>query len=64
LIEIQEIDPDQLNVYAKIPISFQVSSILQIKVLSKGMGGILLQEVALESPYVKDYDNTPEGGPI
>jgi len=28
------------------------------------MGGILLQEVALENPYIKDYDKTPEGGPM
>jgi len=37
---------------------------LQMEVLRKGMGGILFKEVALENPYIKDYDKTPEGGPL
>jgi len=28
------------------------------------MGGILLQEIGLENPYIKDFDKTPEGGPL
>ena len=64
MIDILEIHPNQLDVYAKIPISFRVSSILKVEVLRNGMGGILLEEVALEKPYTKDYDKTAEGGPM
>jgi streptothricin acetyltransferase len=63
LIEIKEIKPNHLDAYAKIPISFTVSSILHVKLLHNGMGGILLSEENIENPYIKDYDNTPEGGP-
>lgn len=62
MIGIQEISPDQLNAYAKVPISFTVSSILQIELLQNGLGGILLKEKPVENPYLKDYDDSPEGG--
>lgn len=64
MIEIHEISPSQLDAYAKVPISFTVSSILQIELLQNGLGIILLKEEPFGNPYVKDYDNTPEGGPM
>jgi len=64
MIEIREISPDQLNVYAIVPISFTVTSILQIELLQNGLGGILLKEKPIEFPYLKDYDDSPEGGPL
>lgn len=63
MIEIQEVDPNRLDVYANIPISFMVSSILNVELIQDGMGGILLKEVAIDIPYIKDYDNTPEDRP-
>ena len=64
MIEIHEISPSQLDDYAKVPISFTVSSILQIELLQSGLGGILFKEESVGNPYVKDYDSSPEGGPM
>ena len=62
MMEIQEISPNQLDTYAKVPIYFTVSSILRIELLKNGLGGILLKGEPVGSPFVKDYDKTPEGG--
>ncbi|MBW3572466.1 MAG: GNAT family N-acetyltransferase [Gemmatimonadetes bacterium] len=48
--------------YAKIPIAFQVTRVLDVTVVDGGMGGFALAERALEVPYVKDYDAV-DGGP-
>jgi GNAT superfamily N-acetyltransferase len=64
MVQIEEIPPDQLSAYANIPISFVVSTYFKVELLDKGLGGILLTELSLEAPYVKDYDSTPDGGPL
>jgi GNAT superfamily N-acetyltransferase len=64
MVEIIEINSGQLDTYAKIPISFSVSSILRVELIQNGLGGILLHEEATKIPYIKDYDKTTEGGPI
>jgi hypothetical protein len=37
---------------------------LQQKVSKKGLCGILLKEVPIDKPYIKNYDDSPEGGPL
>jgi len=56
-IKIQEIKADLLDRYSKIPIRFEVSSMLQITLIEGGLGGIALTEKEVEKPYVKDYDS-------
>ena len=33
----------------------------QFQLLRNGLGGIVIQEIALEKPYIKVYDKTPDG---
>jgi GNAT superfamily N-acetyltransferase len=65
MIEILEIKPEQLSEYTRIPSRFEVRSVLDIKLIDGGLGGMTLREVQVE-PYVKDYDaygETPEDWP-
>lgn len=62
-IEIREESAEALADYARVPISFEVRRVLDIEVLTGGLGGIVLLERTLEVPYVKDYDEA-DGGPI
>jgi GNAT superfamily N-acetyltransferase len=59
--EIREVGPEWLHTYAKIPISFNVESILRIKVLKHGMGGFKLIEEKV-TPFIKDYDRLELAG--
>ncbi len=52
---IYEINIDDLEEYAQIPIAFEVTSIYQVKLVDQGLGGIQLLEAPTQ-PYVKDYD--------
>jgi GNAT superfamily N-acetyltransferase len=46
-----------LRAHEQIPIAFEVRSILELTVADGGLGGLLLRERDLASPYVKDYDS-------
>lgn len=61
-IEIESIAWDQLGEYAKIPISFEVNSILEVSFQSNGINGIDIRETKIKSPYLKNYDDyeTPD----
>jgi GNAT superfamily N-acetyltransferase len=54
-ITIEEISPDRLTEYNRIPQRVEVKSILQVELIKQGLGGMLLREVPVEAPYVKDY---------
>lgn len=54
---------DVLPGYGQIPISFEVRSILDVRIVKEGLGGFRLEERAVEEPWVKDYDAC-DGGPI
>ncbi len=54
-VEIRQIDLDLLAVYAAIPISFKVESILRVDATDGGLGGLALVEEKADPPYVKDY---------
>ncbi len=45
---------------ARIPISFEVESVFDVSAPGGGLGGLILSERRLDTPYVKDYD-TAEG---
>jgi len=63
-IVIEEITPEGLFEYARVPIAFEVKSIFQVELVGGGLGGMLLHEVPV-NPYIKDYDveETPEDWP-
>lgn len=42
--------------YARVPMSFEVRSILDVQVIDRGLGGFVLSEQQAAIPYVKDYD--------
>jgi GNAT superfamily N-acetyltransferase len=64
-IEIQKIPASRLGEYALIPIRFQVRSKYQVEQFMEGAGGLLMREVKVTPPYVKDYDvdETPRDWP-
>jgi GNAT superfamily N-acetyltransferase len=55
-IEILQETLDHLPAHGRIPIAFEVRSILDLAVADRGLGGLVLRERELTSPYVKDYD--------
>lgn len=60
MIEIVEIGPERLAEYDALPSRFEVRSVLEIELVDGGLGGILLREVPVAQPYVKDYDSYGE----
>jgi GNAT superfamily N-acetyltransferase len=55
-VQIVEIGPERLGDYASLPIKLEVKSLLQVELVDGGMGGMLLRQVPVERPYIKDYD--------
>ena len=55
-VKIMEVGPDQLPLYATVPIAFLVETVLQVQEADGGLGGLALREEAVAAPYVKDYD--------
>ncbi len=54
-IEIVEIGPDRLAEYNRVPSSFEVRTVYEVRLVEGGLGGMRLEETAVE-PYIKDYD--------
>jgi GNAT superfamily N-acetyltransferase len=42
--------------YGRIPIAFEVRSVLHVEPRDGGLGGLVMEERAVEPPWVKDYD--------
>ena len=59
-LKIVEIGPEHLSEYSRVPILFEVRSMLEVELLEAGLGGILLHQVPVEKPYIKDYDSYGE----
>lgn len=55
-IEVWQITPAELAVYATVPIAFEVRSRLRVEPVDGGLGGICLVEEPVDPPYWKDYD--------
>lgn len=53
----------RLGEHATIPIAFTVERVLAVSTPRSGLGGIVLQEVAVQTPWVKDYDAIEGEGP-
>jgi GNAT superfamily N-acetyltransferase len=54
---------ERLDDHARIPIAFTVQRILSVSTPYSGLAGIQLNEVVVETPWVKDYDATKGEGP-
>lgn len=48
--------PSALAEYCRVPITFEVRSVLEPVVRDKGLGGIVLEERLVDRPYIKEYD--------
>jgi len=59
-VQIIEIGPEYLEEYARIPIKFEVKTILEVKLVNGGLGGMLLREKPVDKAYSKDYDSYGE----
>jgi GNAT superfamily N-acetyltransferase len=55
---------DALPQYGEVSIAFLVESELKVKLIDRGLGGVRLTEVPVESPYWVDYDANRGAGPI
>jgi len=60
---IVETGRDGLREYSEVSIAFEVSSVLRIDRVDGGLGGLSLTEEPVASPYIKNYDDSEEGGP-
>lgn len=49
--------------YSRIPISFEIRSVLEVKLADRGLKGVTLSEQPVPKPWVKDYDSHTDGGP-
>lgn len=59
-ITIEDISPDRLHEYDRVPQKVEVKTILHPELVDGGLGGILLREIPVEQPYTKDYDASGE----
>jgi GNAT superfamily N-acetyltransferase len=57
MIEIREVGAEATAQIDLVPISFRVESVLAVKQVKDGLGGLLLTEERVKQPYVKDYDS-------
>jgi GNAT superfamily N-acetyltransferase len=62
MMEVREEPMSSLAEYARVPIAFEVRTVLDLDVRDGGLGGIVLAERAVEASYIKDYDAL-DGGP-
>lgn len=57
---IERIGPERLAEYCAVPSLVEVHSILQVKSIDSGFGGLALELVPVPTPYIKDYDSYGE----
>jgi GNAT superfamily N-acetyltransferase len=50
--------------HATLSIAFRVESVLALDVVEGGLGGMMLVERPVETPWIKDYDGDEGEGPI
>ena len=60
MTSIIEIGVDRIAEYASIPSRLLVRSKLDLFLMERGLGGMILQEVPVDPPYFKDYDSFGE----
>ena len=59
-LQVREEPLGLLDEHARVPIAFTVDRTLAVSLRSDGLGGILLNERLVDSPYVKDHDGEGE----
>ena len=59
--EIIQLPPGELEQYARVPIAFEVASILDVE--ERTTGAVLLYERLIQQPYIKDYDSIEGASP-
>ena len=62
-VDIIEQSVDDLADYGTVPISFEVRTVLDVHIIDRGLGGFVMSERAIDTPYVKDYDAIEGEGP-
>ena len=55
-VKIIEVGSERLWEYASIPSKVKVTQRLEVDLVQGGLGGMLLNLVTVEKPYIKDYD--------
>jgi GNAT superfamily N-acetyltransferase len=62
-IAVEEVGPDRLTEYARIPVAFEVQRVLRVESPGPGEWGFRLVEEPVSQAYVKDYDasDDPDG---
>jgi streptothricin acetyltransferase len=64
---LERICAERLDEYCAVPSLVEVQSILQVKAIDGGFGGLAMELVPVPTPYVKDYDayaETPKDWPM
>ncbi len=59
-VDVTEETAASLADYSRIPISFEVRSVLDVTAPAGGFGGLILTERRLDTPWVKSYDSGSE----
>jgi hypothetical protein len=59
-ITIEEMPTDCLTEYKPVPGRVEVKSILPVYLINQSLGGMLLCEVPVDVPFLKDYDVSGE----
>jgi len=49
-----------LTEYNRIPQRVEIKTILQVELINQGLGWMLLREIPVEVPYLKDYEASGE----
>ncbi len=62
-VDVAEEPITNLAQHAEVPIAFVVERMLDVSVVHGGLGGFVLSEVAVEDPWIKDYDAVKGEGP-
>jgi GNAT superfamily N-acetyltransferase len=55
-VVVSEEPTSALAEYSQIPMSLEVTEVLDVSVEQKGLGGLRLSQRKLDVPYIKDYD--------
>lgn len=64
MMKILSKSPTILEQYSTIPMRFVSHSIFEVQVLQSGLGGFVLKETPLVTPFEKDYDALDGEGPL
>jgi GNAT superfamily N-acetyltransferase len=61
---VDAIRPNDLAVYAEVPMVCNVNPMLIVEEIDGGIGGLRLSERPVKIPYTKNYDAYCDGGPL